>query len=85
VVNIDLVDGSTGLDQMNTGNIDNTDKDSYVILFDDESLVSLDNHSISVENDSHLISEDSLMVCVYCVAMFSLLYFNEYSYVIQIP
>lgn len=75
MVNIDLVDGSTGLDQMNTGNIDNTDKDSYVILFDDESLVSLDNHSISVENDSHLISEDSLSIsgtgmCVLCSNVF---------------
>ncbi len=66
-----MVEGSTGLDQMNTGKIDNTDKYSYVILFDDESLVSLDNQSISVENDSHLISEDSISIsgtgmCVLC-------------------
>lgn len=70
-----MVEGSTGLDQMNTGKIDITDKDSYVILFDDESLVSLDNQSISVENDSHLISEDSFSIsgtgmCVLCSNVF---------------
>jgi hypothetical protein len=75
VVNIDLVEGSTGLDQMNTGKIDNTDKESYIILFDDESLVSLDNQAICVENDSHLISEDSLSIsgtgmCVLCSNVF---------------
>nr|CAH0102735.1 unnamed protein product [Daphnia galeata] len=63
VVNIDLVEGRTVMDQMNTGKIDNTDKDSYLIVFEDESLASLDNQSIiSVENDSHLNSEDSFSI-----------------------
>ena len=81
MVNIDLVEGSSVLDQMNTGKIDNTDKDSYLILFEDESLgVSLDNQSISVENDSHLNSEDSLSIsgtgiCLLC-SNISLMYLN---------
>jgi hypothetical protein len=75
VVNIDLVEGSTVMDQMNTGKIDNTDKDSYLIVFEDESLASLDNQSISVENDSHLNSEDSFSIsgtgmCVLCSNVF---------------
>jgi hypothetical protein len=76
VVNIDLVEGSTVMDQMNTGKIDNTDKDSYLIVFEDESLASLDNQSIlSVENDSHLNSEDSFLIsgtgmCVLCSNVF---------------
>ena len=77
MVNIDLVKGSGVVDQMNTGKIDNTDKDSFLIVFEDESLgVSLDNQSIlSVENDSHLNSEDSFLIsgtgmCVLCSNVF---------------
>ena len=76
MVNIDLVKESGVVDQMNTAKIDNTDKDSVLIVFEDESLgVSLDNQSISVENDSHFNSEDSLSIsgtgmCLLCSNLF---------------
>nr|CAH0110720.1 unnamed protein product [Daphnia galeata] len=58
VVNIDLVEERTRLDQMDTEKVENTNKE-YLVYLNDESL---DTQSITIDNDSHLNSEDSLLI-----------------------
>lgn len=53
-----MVEERTRLDQMDTEKVENTNKE-YLVYLNDESL---DTQSITIDNDSHLNSEDSLLI-----------------------